>query len=177
MRITRSLAAETGAHNLCLAGGVALNCVSNGKILRDGWFKNIWIQPAAGDAGGAIGAALAAYHIQLDQPRRLSRTAGDGMSGAFLGPSFDDADSARRLDAAGARYARLTDAQTIERTAQALADGQAVGWFSGRMEFGPRALGARSILADPRNPNMQRILNLKVKYRESFRPFAPSVSV
>jgi carbamoyltransferase len=174
LRITRSLAAETGAQNLCLAGGVALNCVSNGKILRDGRFKNIWIQPAAGDAGGAIGAALAAYHIELDQPR-ASRTSGDGMSGAFLGPAFDDADSAQRLDAAGARYERLTDAQTIERTAQALADGQAVGWFSGRMEFGPRALGGRSILADPRSPTMQRTLNLKVKYRESFRPFAPSV--
>jgi carbamoyltransferase len=174
LRITRSLAAETGAQNLCLAGGVALNCVSNGKILRDGRFKNIWIQPAAGDAGGAIGAALAAYHIELNQPR-ASRTSGDGMSGAFLGPAFDDADSAQRLDAAGARYERLTDAQTIEQTAQALADGQAVGWFSGRMEFGPRALGGRSILADPRSPTMQRTLNLKVKYRESFRPFAPSV--
>ncbi len=174
LRITRSLAAETGAQNLCLAGGVALNCVSNGKVLRDGRFKNIWIQPAAGDAGGAIGAALAAYHIELDQPR-ASRTSGDGMSGAFLGPAFADADTAQRLDAAGARYERLADAQTIERTAQALADGQAVGWFSGRMEFGPRALGGRSILADPRSPNMQRTLNLKVKYRESFRPFAPSV--
>ena len=174
LRITRSLAAETGAQNLCLAGGVALNCVSNGKILRDGRFKNIWIQPAAGDAGGAIGAALAAYHIELGQPR-ASRTSGDGMSGAFLGPAFDDADIAQRLDAVGARYERLTDAHTIERTAQALADGQAVGWFSGRMEFGPRALGARSILADARSPSMQRTLNLKVKYRESFRPFAPSV--
>ena len=174
LRITRSLAAETGAQNLCLAGGVALNCVSNGKILRDGRFKDVWIQPAAGDAGGAIGAALAAYHIELDRPR-AGRTSGDGMSGAFLGPAFDDADSAQRLDAAGARYERLTDAQTIERTAQALADGQAVGWFSGRMEFGPRALGGRSILADPRSPTMQRTLNLKVKYRESFRPFAPSV--
>ena len=174
LRITRSLAAETGAQNLCLAGGVALNCVSNGKILRDGRFKNIWIQPAAGDAGGAIGAALAAYHISLDQPR-VSRTSGDGMSGAFLGPAFDDDDTAQRLDAVGARYKRLSDAQTIERTAQGLADGLAVGWFSGRMEFGPRALGGRSILADPRSPAMQRTLNLKVKYRESFRPFAPSV--
>ncbi len=174
LRITRSLAAETGAQNLCLAGGVALNCVSNAKILRDGRFKNIWIQPAAGDAGGAIGAALAAYHIELDQPR-ASRTSLDGMSGAFLGPAFDDADTAQRLDAVGARYERLTDTQTIERTAQALAVGQAVGWCSGRMEFGPRALGGRSILADPRSPIMQRTLNLKVKYRESFRPFAPSV--
>ena len=174
LRITRSLAAETGAQNLCLAGGVALNCVSNGKILRDGRFKAIWIQPASGDAGGAIGAALAAYHIQLDRPR-ARRTSGDGMSGAFLGPAFDDDDTAQRLDAAGARYVKLTGAQTIERTAQALADGQAVGWFSGRMEFGPRALGGRSILADPRSPIMQRTLNLKVKYRESFRPFAPSV--
>src|SRR5580700_8749898 len=174
LRITRSLAAETGAQNLCLAGGVALNCVTNGKILRDGRFKNIWIQPAAGDAGGAIGAALAAYHIELGQPR-ASRASGDGMSGAYLGPAFEDADSAGRLDAMGARYEMLTDTQTIERTAQALAGGQAVGWFSGRMEFGPRALGGRSILADPRSPIMQRTLNLKVKYRESFRPFAPSV--
>ncbi len=174
LRITRSLAAETGAQNLCLAGGVALNCVSNAKILRDARFKAIWIQPASGDAGGAIGAALAAYHIQLGRPR-ASQTSGDGMSGAFLGPAFDDEDTAQRLDAVGARYTKLTDAQTIERTAQALADGQAVGWFSGRMEFGPRALGGRSILADPRNPLMQRTLNLKVKYRESFRPFAPSV--
>jgi carbamoyltransferase len=174
LRITRSLAAETGAQNLCLAGGVALNCVSNGKILRDGRFKNIWIQPAAGDAGGAIGAALAAYHIELDRPR-ASRTSGDGMSGAFLGPAFDDEYTAQRLDAVGARYERLTDDQTIERSARSLADGQAVGWFSGRMEFGPRALGGRSILADPRSPTMQRTLNLKVKYRESFRPFAPSV--
>ena len=174
LRLTRSLAAETGAQNLCLAGGVALNCVTNGKILRDGRFKNIWIQPAAGDAGGAIGAALAAYHIELGQPR-ASRASGDGMSGAYLGPAFEDADSAGRLDAMGARYEMLTDAQTIERTAQALAGGQAVGWFSGRMEFGPRALGGRSILADPRSPVMQRTLNLKVKYRESFRPFAPSV--
>jgi carbamoyltransferase len=174
LRLTRSLAAETGAQNLCLAGGVALNCVSNGKILRDGRFKEIWIQPASGDAGGAIGAALAAYHIQLGLPRR-GQTSGDGMSGGYLGPAFDDVDSARRLEAAGARIERLTEAETIDRAARALAGGQAVGWFSGRMEFGPRALGGRSILADPRNPTMQRTLNLKVKYRESFRPFAPSV--
>jgi len=174
LRLTRSLAAETGARNLCLAGGVALNCVANGKVLRDGSFENIWIQPAAGDAGGSLGAALAAYHVEFNKERQLSNDL-DGMSGAFLGPSFGDDEIQQRLRAAGARFDHLSDDGVIAETAQALAGEKAVGWFQGRMEFGPRALGARSILADARSPSMQRTLNLKVKYRESFRPFAPSV--
>jgi carbamoyltransferase len=173
LRLTRSLAQQTGAHNLCLAGGVALNCVANGKVLREGKFENIWIQPAAGDAGGAIGAALAAVHLYADQPRQINRA--DGMAGALLGPGFAQADIERRLAAAGARFAVVTENEMIEQTAAALAGQRAVGWFQGRMEFGPRALGARSILGDPRSPTMQRMLNLKVKYRESFRPFAPAV--
>ena len=174
LRLTRSLAAETGAGNLCLAGGVALNCVANGKLLRDGHFQNIWVQPAAGDAGGSLGAALAAYHLELDQPRQPTNEM-DGMAGSYLGPGFDDDEIGRRLTATGARFARLSDEEILDRTARALASEKAVGWFQGRLEFGPRALGARSILADARSPAMQRILNLKVKYRESFRPFAPSV--
>jgi carbamoyltransferase len=173
LRLTRSLAKETGAKNLCLAGGVALNCVANGKVLLDGAFENIWIQPAAGDAGGAIGAALAAAHIFKDQPRKTN--GGDGMFGSFLGPSFSQAEIEQRLHTSGARFAVLSEDEMIAKTVAALADQQAVGWFQGRMEFGPRALGARSILGDPRAPTMQRNLNLKVKYRESFRPFAPSV--
>jgi carbamoyltransferase len=173
LRMTRSLAKQTGSRNLCLAGGVALNCVTNGKVLRDGKFENIWIQPAAGDAGGALGAALAAVHIYKDTPRKIN--GGDSMSGAFLGPSFSQADIERRLAKAGAHFAVLSEDDMIETIAQALAAEQAVGWFQGRMEFGPRALGARSILGDPRSPTMQKNLNLKVKYRESFRPFAPSV--
>jgi carbamoyltransferase len=174
LRLTRSIAAETGAENLCLAGGVALNCVGNGKVLRDGKFKRIWIQPAAGDAGGALGAALAAYHLHKGQPRCLDNQL-DGMNGAYLGPSFDDDESARRLQQAGASFARLDDDQAIERAATDLADGKALGWFQGRMEFGPRALGNRSIIADARSSSMQSALNLKIKYRESFRPFAPAV--
>jgi carbamoyltransferase len=173
LRITGSLARQTGSRNLCLAGGVALNCVANGKILRDGKFKEIWIQPAAGDAGGALGAALAAVHLFRERPRRTG--GGDAMSGAFLGPSFSQPDIERRLAAKGARFATLSEDAVIETTARALADQRAVGWFQGRMEFGPRSLGARSILGDPRSPSMQKNLNLKVKYRESFRPFAPSV--
>jgi carbamoyltransferase len=173
LRLTRSLAAKTGARNLCLAGGVALNCVANGKVLRDGKFDSIWIQPAAGDAGGAVGAALAGYHQFKGQPRTVGNT--DGMSGAFLGPEFSQAEIERRLTAAGARFAVLDEAAMVETTAKALADQFAVGWFQGRMEFGPRSLGARSILGDARSPAMQRNLNLKVKYRESFRPFAPAV--
>ncbi len=173
LRLTRSLAKQTGARNLCLAGGVALNCVANGNVLRDGAFENIWIQPAAGDAGGAVGAALAAVHIFKDQPRKTN--GGDGMFGSFLGPSFSQADIERRLTAAGARFTVLDEDEMIEATAKALAGQQAAGWFQGRMEFGPRSLGARSILGDPRSPGMQKNLNLKVKYRESFRPFAPSV--
>jgi carbamoyltransferase len=174
LRLTRALAAETGSKNLCLAGGVALNCVANGKVLRDSCFRDIWIQPAAGDAGGALGAALAAchHHEGLERPPTNGR---DAMRGAYLGPAFAQDDIERRLRAAGARFTVLLEAALIDEAARALASGQAVGWFQGRMEFGPRALGARSILADPRSPTMQKTLNLKVKYRESFRPFAPSV--
>jgi carbamoyltransferase len=174
LRLTRAIAAETGARNLCLAGGVALNCVANGKVLRDGRFENIWIQPAAGDAGGAIGAALAAHYLYQGQPRSVGNER-DGMRGALLGPSFEQHEVESRLKAAGAHYATYSEADIIEHTAQALAQGKAVGWMQGRMEFGPRALGARSILSDPRSPEMQKMLNLKIKYRESFRPFAPSV--
>lgn len=174
LRLTRSLAAETGAENLCLAGGVALNCVANGKVLRDGRFKRIWIQPAAGDAGGALGAALAAYHIYRGG-RREPAPALDGMAGAYLGPAFDDEESATRLTAAGARFVQLDDHTLIESAATDLVDGKALGWFQGRMEFGPRALGNRSIIADGRSPKMQSLLNHKVKFRESFRPFAPAV--
>jgi carbamoyltransferase len=173
-RLTRSIAAETGAENLCLAGGVALNCVANGKVLRDGKFKRIWIQPAAGDAGGALGAALAAYHLHNGKPRRLDNQL-DEMNGAYLGPGYDDDESARRLEQVGANFTRLEADQAIEQAANDLADGKALGWFQGRMEFGPRALGNRSIIADARSRSMQSALNLKIKYRESFRPFAPAV--
>ena len=173
LRLTRSIAKKTGAKNLCLAGGVALNCVANGSVLRDGAFENIWIQPAAGDAGGALGAALAAVHIFNNQPRKTNGS--DGMFGSFLGPSFSQADIERRLMALGARFRVVSEDEMIEMVVKALVGQQAVGWFQGRMEFGPRSLGARSILGDPRSPTMQRNLNLKVKYRESFRPFAPSV--
>ncbi len=174
LRMTRALAKETGEKNLCLAGGVALNCVANGKVLRDAAFENIWVQPAAGDAGGALGAALGAYHIHKGGPRKLNGAA-DGMRGSYLGPDFAVDDVKARLDAAGAKYTVLSEAEMVEATAQALNDGKAIGWFQGRMEFGPRALGGRSILGDARSPTMQKMLNLKVKYRESFRPFAPSV--
>jgi carbamoyltransferase len=174
LRLTRSIAAETGSRNLCLAGGVALNCVANGKVLRDGRFEHVWVQPAAGDAGGALGAALAGYHGFMGQPRAISGS-GDAMRGSYLGPSFEQDDIERRLTAAGARFDSLDDDRLIAAAADALAEGKSVGWFQGRMEFGPRALGGRSILGDPRSPTMQRDLNLKVKYRESFRPFAPSV--
>lgn len=176
LRLTRSLAAETGIPNLCLAGGVALNCVANGKILRDGQFDNVWIQPAAGDAGGALGAALAAYYIFEERPRQTNG-GGDRMAGSYLGPSFDQEEIEERLGAAGARFTTLDDNSLYERVVDGLTENKAVGWFQGRMEFGPRALGGRSILGDPRSPSMQRTLNLKVKYRESFRPFAPSVLV
>ena len=174
LRLTRSLAAETGARNLCLAGGIALNCVANGKVLRDGKFDKLWVQPAAGDAGGSLGAALAAYHLEQGGPRHASNEI-DGMSGSYLGPAFDDEEIRQRLRAVGADFTELSEAGLVDCTARALAEEKAVGWFQGRMEFGPRALGARSILADARSPSMQRTLNLKVKYRESFRPFAPSV--
>jgi carbamoyltransferase len=174
LRLVRSLAAETAMKNLCLAGGVALNCVANGKVLRDGAIDQIWIQPAAGDAGGAVGAALAACH-QHEKLPRAPTNGPDGMSGAYLGPVFEQSEIERRLTAAGARFAVCPDDALIDSAAQALAADQAVGWFQGRMEFGPRALGARSILGNPRSPTMQKTLNLKVKYRESFRPFAPAV--
>jgi carbamoyltransferase len=173
LRMTRALAKQTGAHNLCLAGGVALNCVANGKVLRDGAFENIWIQPAAGDAGGAVGAALAAVHLYDGHPRRPNGD--DRMHGSLLGPSYSQFDIERRLTAAGAQFSVASEDALVEQTADALAKQQAVGWFQGRLEFGPRALGARSILGDPRSPTMQRNLNLKIKYRESFRPFAPAV--
>lgn len=174
LKLTRSISTETGLENLCLAGGVALNCVANGKILRDGKFKNLWIQPAAGDAGGALGAALSAYHGFIGGERTPS-TGGDRMKGSYLGPSFLQNDVERRLKAAGAVFDVLCEEEMISRLATELAEGKAAGWFQGRMEFGPRSLGARSILGDARSPAMQSILNLKVKYRESFRPFAPSV--
>ena len=174
LRMVRSLVAETGLRRLCLAGGVALNCVANGKVLRDGVIDDLWVQPAAGDAGGALGAALSAYHEFLDQPRLVGNVL-DGMQGAYLGPAFANEEIADRLAKAGAVFEIVEDEALIGRTVDALLDEKAVGWFQGRMEFGPRALGARSILGDPRSPAMQRQLNLKVKFRESFRPFAPSV--
>ncbi len=175
LRLTRSLAAETGSRNLCLAGGVALNCVANGKILRDGRFDRIWIQPAAGDAGGSLGAALSA-HFDFLENARTPNSCGDSMMGAYLGPDFSQSDIETRLGAVGAKFhVAKDDTAMIEETVTALAAGSAVGWFQGRMEFGPRALGARSILGDPRSATMQKTLNLKVKYRESFRPFAPAV--
>jgi carbamoyltransferase len=174
LRLTRALAAETGSENLCLAGGVALNCVANGKVLRGGRFRHVWIQPAAGDAGGALGAALCAYHLFRGQPRHPVEPL-DAMRGAYLGPSFSQREVEARLAKVGARFSCLADTELLRTAVDALAAGKAVGWFQGRMEFGPRALGARSILGDARSPAMQSVLNLKVKYRESFRPFAPSV--
>ncbi|MDX1424174.1 MAG: carbamoyltransferase [Kiloniellales bacterium] len=174
LRLTRTLAQEAETKNLCLAGGVALNCVANGKVLREGQFDNIWVQPAAGDAGGALGAALTALHLFQDHPR-LTNGALDAMSGSYLGPEFSQDDIERRLSAAGAKFEALDEPALLAATVDALEAEKAVGWFQGRMEFGPRALGNRSILGDPRSPTMQKTLNLKVKYRESFRPFAPSV--
>ena len=174
LRLTRSIAAETGAADLCLAGGVALNCVANGKIVRDGKFERIWVQPAAGDAGGALGAALAAYHGYLKQPR-LPLNGLDAMQGSYLGPEFTQTDIERRLAALGGVFDVMEEGELIDATVDALIEEKAVGWHQGRMEFGPRALGNRSILGDPRSPATQKTLNLRVKYRESFRPFAPSV--
>ncbi|MEZ5649550.1 MAG: carbamoyltransferase [Burkholderiaceae bacterium] len=171
--MARGIARSTGEKNLCMAGGVALNCVANGKLLKEGLFENIWVQPAAGDAGGALGAALAVHHMMLGGERRGDRI--DRMSGAYLGPSYQQADIEKRLREAGAVVETAAGQDVIARTAKALSDGLVVGWMQGRMEFGPRALGARSILADPRSPAAQKNINLKVKFRESFRPFAPSV--
>ncbi len=174
LRMARHAHALTGLSCLCLAGGVALNAVANGRLAREGPFERVWVQPAAGDAGGALGAALFAHHQLLGAERRPDPT--DSMRGALLGPAYTEDEARRALDAAGAVYDVLPDDATLfDRTAHLLADGRAVGWFQGRMEFGPRALGNRSILADPRRPDMQRRLNLKIKFRESFRPFAPSV--
>jgi carbamoyltransferase len=175
LRLATSLRKETGMRNLCLAGGVALNCVGNGKILKENIFDSIWIQPAAGDAGGSLGAALYAHHALLNKPRKKLNGSRDQMNGAYLGPSYTNAEIEQELKESGAVYHHLLDDELITVTAQALADEKAVGWFQGKMEFGPRALGGRSILGDPRSPSMQKTLNLKVKYRESFRPFAPSV--
>jgi carbamoyltransferase len=204
LRLTRSVQKELNVDYLCLAGGVALNCVANGRILREGPFKDIWIQPAAGDAGGALGAALAVWYQYHQQPRNveidlafdisaeklLETSAGskpsvvalkthqkrlDYMQGSYLGPKFSDAEIQEYLDTAGAKYLRLDDVELMPRLAEILADGNVIGWFQGRMEFGPRALGGRSIIGDPRNQKMQSVMNLKIKYRESFRPFAPSV--
>jgi len=174
MRMARTAHRETGLENLCLAGGVALNCVANGRLLREGPFQRVWVQPAAGDAGGALGVALLIHHRRLGRPRRVV-TNGDAMRGAYLGPAFGEGEIAANLDRMGAAYVRLERDALLARTARLLADGRIVGWFNGRMEFGPRALGARSILADPRSANMQAHLNMKIKFREGFRPFAPSV--
>lgn len=173
IKLARGIKKSTGLSNLCLAGGVALNCVANGKLLRENIFENIWIQPASGDAGGAVGAALAAYYLMLDQPRSVQVC--DGMKGAYLGPEYSQMEIEQRLTSVGAKFEVVSDSDLLELTAQALADGKAVGWHQGRMEFGPRSLGGRSIIADPRSPSVQKQLNLKVKYRESFRPFAPSI--
>jgi carbamoyltransferase len=174
MKIVTALRREYGENNLCLAGGVALNSVANGKLLRAGVFDKLWIQPAAGDAGGAIGAALACYHLHREQPRRPHRGR-DGMNGAYLGPDYSDDAIKRALDTCGAVCRSLSEDELIEQAAAALTAERVIGWFQGRMEFGPRALGARSILGDPRSPHTQSVMNLKIKFRESFRPFAPSV--
>jgi carbamoyltransferase len=173
LRLACTVHRELGTEFLCLAGGVALNCVANGRILREGPYRDIWIQPAAGDAGGALGAALAAWHQYHDQSREPRQ--GDAMKGSFLGPEYEEYEIRRALDSAGARYQWLDDGELMDRVAELLTKENVVGWVQGRMEFGPRALGARSILGDPRSPRMQSVMNLKIKYRESFRPFAPAV--
>ena len=174
LELARGIAEETGERNLCLAGGVALNCVANGILLREKIFDNIWIQPAAGDAGGALGAALSTWYLHHNK-KRVVLTERDAMKGAYLGPEFTDSEIEAENKACGAVFKKFSEAEMIEEVASELADEKAVGWMQGRMEFGPRALGGRSIIADPRSPVMQKQLNLKVKYRESFRPFAPSV--
>ena len=174
IKLARSVAKETGERNLCLAGGVALNCVANGKLFKENIFDNIWIQPASGDAGGAVGAALAVWHIMLGKGRELSDQR-DGMNGSYLGPEYGGDEIEQSLRDLGANYEKLGEVELIDRVARDLCREKAIGWMQGRMEFGPRSLGSRSIIADPRSPFMQKQLNLKVKYRESFRPFAPSV--
>jgi carbamoyltransferase len=173
INLIKSLKKEFNTSNLCLAGGVALNCVANGKILREKIFDNIWVQPAAGDAGGSLGAALALWYIEQNNPRRVDYK--DSMQGSYLGPEYSQKDIEEQLDKAGAKYEIFKDHELLEKTATDLSNEEAIGWFQGRMEFGPRALGGRSILGDPRSEKMQKNLNLKVKYRESFRPFAPSI--
>ena len=173
LRLGNTIHRDTGLENLCLAGGVALNCVANGRLLREGPFKDIWIQPAAGDAGGALGAALASWYQFHDRPR--TPIEGDAMRGSYLGPRFADNEIQQYLDSVGANYRRLDEAELLSRLADLLAQENVVGWFQGPMEFGPRALGGRSIIGDPRSPKMQSVMNLKIKYRESFRPFAPAV--
>jgi carbamoyltransferase len=174
IKLGRNIAATTNEKNLCLAGGVALNCVANGRLLREGLFENIWIQPAAGDAGGAIGAAFAAYHLHLKGPRQVNKSQ-DMMNGSLLGPEDSNAEIELQLNKLGAQFMYLNDKDLICQAARALAEGKTIGWHQGRMEFGPRSLGSRSILADARVPDMQKKLNLKIKFRESFRPFAPSI--
>ena len=173
LRITRNLAKEFDIPNLCMAGGVALNCVANGAILKDGSFQNLWVQPAAGDAGGALGAAQAVWHSELGNPRTISEE--DDMKGSYLGPSYTDSLIKAELENMGAIFTKIPMGEIATTTANLLSENNAIGWFQGRMEFGPRALGSRSILADPRSDTTQKNLNLKVKYRESFRPFAPSI--
>lgn len=175
LKLAHSIKKKLNVDYLCLAGGVALNCVANGKLLREGPFKGIWIQPAAGDAGGAIGAALAFWHQHQNQPRTVDHHKMDAMAGAYLGPKFEHNEIQRRLDNAGAVYQQLEDAELMPKLAKILNDENVIGWFQGRMEFGPRALGGRSIIGDPRSKKMQSVMNMKIKYRESFRPFAPSV--
>lgn len=174
LRQARHMHATTGSQNLCMAGGVALNCVGNGKIVREGPFKNVWIQPAAGDAGGALGAALCTWYGLLDKPRTANGKT-DSQRCSLLGPSYTNEESATELQAAGAKFVKCSDAELATTVAGILAEGKVIGWFQGSMEFGPRALGNRSIIGDPRNPAMQSKMNLKIKFRESFRPFAPAV--
>lgn len=172
LKLATTVHEETGCENLCMAGGVALNCVANGRLLREGPFKNIWVQPAAGDAGGALGAALSCWHEYLDRPREPSPT--DSMKGAYLGSRHDDSEIKAFLESIGAKYHRFDDAELMPELADVLAEEKIVGWFQGRMEFGPRSLGGRSILGNPKSAQTQSTMNLKIKYRESFRPFAPA---
>lgn len=175
LRLAKTIRQETGHKNLCLAGGVALNCVANGKLLRENIFENIWVQPASGDAGGALGAALAVWYEYLDNERSVDQNRTDSMSGAYLGPEFSQTEIQSFLDTLNAKYIKLKEKNLFSTVATELKEGKVVGWFQGKMEFGPRALGNRSILGDPRNSEMQKTMNLKIKYRESFRPFAPAV--
>jgi carbamoyltransferase len=174
LRMARTAHRKTGLDNLCMAGGVALNCVGNGRLLREGPFKQLWIQPAAGDAGGALGVAQLIYHREQRKPR-VVKAGRDSMKGSYLGPSFSPTEIEDFLKSTGAAYVTLDEATLLDRVAQRLSEEKIVGWFDGRMEFGPRALGARSILGDPRSPRMQAQMNIKIKFREGFRPFAPSV--